>query len=344
MKATDEKLSSYFNQELIDGAKLAAVDSKEWRLLLDKAIAAGEIDGAKVLASEGAKIWHTLSDKLSAVAPVAATFEAPITVHLVTDVSEKVAAALAAFDLAESALSDGGTQQEVDACFDLRTAYRKSLKLADALKDFRLLCGVINAGIKAAQENARSIAKRTCCMAQKGAMEKKARDAICKMVKRDLEHYGLKVELQTVKATVIDVKVEAVETDAQKAKKAIATAFKLDPSAAISALLDLDPTTVSTLKNAIERAQKKAQKRTAQEDTEHKEGAVEDLAGKAGALNPETGKPNVSDLVSVANAAKEARLAAKRLLDLAAQGTTQEQQIDLAKAGKKGRQISLGNR
>jgi hypothetical protein len=341
MKAQSEKLSTYFNQELIDGAKLAAINSNEWKLLLDKAIAAGEIDGAKALAAEGTKIWHTLSDRLSAVAPVAATFEAPITVFLVTDVSEKVAACFEAFDKAESALSAGGTQAEINECFELRRLYRESLNVCDALKDFRLLCGVVNAGIKAAQKRACDLARQTSCMAQKGAMEKKARDAICTMIKRDLEKYGLKVVLQTVEASHIDVKLQVVETDAQKAEKAIMAAFKLDPTAAIAAILKLDSTTRATIKNAILRLETKAAKNTAKEDTEHKQGAVETLADKAGGVNPDTGKPNVTDLVTLANASDQSALSEKRLNallgDIDAQGTTPEQLLNLKKSASRGR-------
>jgi hypothetical protein len=339
MKASDEKTPSYFNQELIDGAKAAAVNSKEWAKLLSGAIAAGDIDGALVLKDERSRIWHTLSDKLSAVAPVAVTFGAPITTFLVLDAQDKAAKAFETFDAAESALCEGGSHEEISECADLRGVWRECVAIHEALIDFRLLCGVINAGIKAAQENAQALAKKTNCLAAQGDKPKAARDAICKMIKYDLGKYGLLVNLQKVQAEACNATCKVADTDAEKAAKAIVSAFKLDPSAAMEAILKLELTTVATLRNAIERQQKAAQIETQQQDTEHKEGAAEALAGKAGAIDPATGKPYVADMVSVANAETEARIAARLLADLKAQGTTAEQQSDLKKAAGKGRKV-----
>ena len=333
MKATDEKLSTYFNQELIDGAKAAAVNSKEWALLLTNAIAAGDIDGALACKNDRTRIWHTLSDRLSGVAPFAVTFGAPITKFLVYDLTGEAETIFAAFDKAESALCEGGTQAEIDACNDMRTRYREAWNVVNALTDFRLLCGVVNAGIKAAQENAAALARKAGHLAQKGnSPAQKARDAIVKMIRYDLEKYGLKVNLQKVQAEVCDVVENVPDTDAEKAAKAIVSAFKLDPSAALDAILNLEATTLATLRNAIERQQKAAQIETQKQDSEHKAGAVEQLAENM------DGKP--TDLATVGAASRESRESARRLADLEAQGTTPQIQADLEAADSKGRKVA----
>jgi len=332
MKASDEKVPSYYNQELIDGAKAAAVNSKEWALLLRNAIAAGDIDGAIALKDERTRIWHTLADKLSAVAPVAVTFGAPITTFLVLDAQDKAAKAFETFDTAESALCDGGSHDEISECADLRRVWRECVAIHEALTDFRLLCGCVNAGIKAAQDNAQALAKQANCLAAQGDKPKAARDKIVQMFKYDLGKYGLKVNLQKVQAETCEASCKVADTDAEKAAKAIVSAFKLDPSAAMEAILKLELTTVATLRNAIERQQKAAQIETQKQDTEHKEGALEQLAENM------DGKP--TDLASVGTASREAKEAARRLADLVAQGTTPEIQADLAKADAKGRKIA----
>jgi hypothetical protein len=343
MKATDEKTPSYYSQELIDGAKAAAVNSKEWAMLLRNAIAAGDIDGALALKDERTRIWHTLADKLSAVAPVAVTFAAPITTFLVLDELDKARKLFETFDAAESALSEGGSHEEIGECFELRRLWREGVAIHEALTDFRLLCGCINAGIKAAQENAQALAKQANCLAAQGNKPQAARDKIVQMFKYDLGKYGLKVNLQKVQAETCDVSCKAADTDAEKAAKAIVSAFKLDPSAAMDAILKLELTTVATLRNAIERQQKAAQIETAKQDSEHKQGAAEGIADKVpdnGKPNPDTGRPNVADMVSALNADDEAKAAARRLADLKAQGTTPEIESDLAKASQKGRKVA----
>lgn len=320
MKNQSEKMSSFYSQELIDLVTLAAVDSNEWRKLLDKAEGAGKVEGAKTLGTDATNIWHTLSDKIAGVAPIAAALDAPVTSFLLVDFQSKVDTAFAEFDKAESALSEGGEHSAIEACYNLRHIYLANRRTFEALTDFRLLCGVVNAGIKAAQKNATDLARQTQCMAQKGAMAQKARDRICKLIKYDLEKYGLAVNLQKVQSTVIDVKEPHVDTDAEKAEKAIISAFKLDPTAAIGALLKLEHTTMASIRNAIERAQKAAQIETAKQDAEHKQGAAEDIANKVpdnGKDNPETGRPNVADMVSALNATEQSEQAAQHLANVA---------------------------
>jgi hypothetical protein len=325
-------LSGFYHQDLIDLATKAAGDSKEWRKLLDKAEAAGDISGAKAVGDVGLNIWHSLFDRLASLCPVAVTFDAPITSHLLADAQDVAETTFQEWNTAENALSEGGTQAEIDAALELKHVYCEARSVVEALIDFRRMVGVISAGIKSAQKEAERLARNTWCMADKGAKAKKARDAIQKLCKRDLEKYGFAVDLKTVQATLIPVKVEAPETDAQKAAKAIASAFKVSPSGAIDALLKLEPTTLATIKNAILRAEKAAQKVTAQEDLEHKEGAHEKLTGQV------DGMP--TDLVTVANSGESVDLAAQHLADLEAQGMTPEQESDLAAAASRGRRVS----
>lgn len=339
-KADKVDLTGGYSQDLIDLVVARAVDSKEWRKLLEKVEAAGEIDGALALKDVGANIWHSVADRTASVAAIAIVIGAPITAHLMVELTDKACQLFREFDALESALSEGGTQEEIDACFEAFRVAKEAAYVVDALTDFRSLAGVVSAGIKKAQKNAESLAGKTWCLAEKGSKAKNAREAIVTMLKRDLAKYGVYVDWKKCTAITVPVKEKTEDTDAQKAAKSIASAFKHSPDGAIDAILALDPTTRGTIKNAIERAEKAAQVETQQQDTEHKEGAVEDLTEKSLTPNMETGAAPVANMFSVLTADDEAKAAARRLLDLKAQGTTPEIQADLASADKKGRKIA----
>lgn len=330
-----------YSQDLIDLVVARAVDSKEWRKLLTKVEAAGDIEGAIALKSVGQNIWHVVADKTALVAAIAVVIGAPITAHLMTTLTAKATELYRAFDAAESALCEGGTQEEIDACTEAKRVAREAAYVVEALTDFRCLCGVVSAGVKQAQKNAESLAKSTWCVAEKGSKAKNAGDAIKAMLKRDLNKYGVLIDWRKCEATSCEIKEKGVDTDAQKAAKAIASAFKHSPDGAIDALLLLDPTTRGTIKNAIEAAEKAAIIETQKQDTEHKQGAVEELTDKAlWRFDPLTGKPYASDMFTVLNAGDSATEAARRLADLEAAGTTPEQEANLQKAGSKGRRVS----
>jgi len=311
-KSVKVDLSEGYSQDLIDLVVARAVDSKEWRKLLTKVESAGDIEGAIALKETGQNIWHAVADKTASVAAVAVAVNAPITAHLMVQLTDKANELYREFDALESALFEGGSQAEVDACADAKLAAKEAFFTVEALTDFRLLCGVVSAGIKAAQKNAESLAGKTWCLAEKGSKAKNARDAIIAMLKRDLNKYGLFVEWKKLTVVSVPVKEKTVDTDAQKAAKAIISAFKNSPDGAIDAILALDPTTRGTIKNAIERAEKAAQVETAKQDSEHKKGAADDIANKVpdnGKINPATGRPNVADMVSALNATEQSELA-----------------------------------
>lgn len=319
-KSVKVDLTGGYSQDLIDLVVARAVDSKEWRKLLTKVESAGEIEGAIALKDTSGNIWHVVADKVASVAAIAVAIGAPITSHLMAGLSDKAGQLFREFDALESALSDGGTQTDVDACADAKRVAKEAFFVVEAMTDFRLLCGIVSAGIKQAQKNAESLAGKTWCLAEKGNMAKNAREAIVAMLKRDLNKYGVLVEWKTCGATSVPIKEKVVDTDAQKAAKSIASAFKNSPEGAIDAILALDPTTRSTIKNAIERAEKAAQVETAKQDSEHKQGALESLTDKLplnGQTNPETGRPNVADMVSVANASEQVDLAGEHLAQVA---------------------------
>lgn len=325
-------LSGFYHQDLINLAVAAASGSKEWRKMLDKAESAGDISGAKAVGDVGLACWHQIFDRLASLCPVAVTFDAPITTHLMLDVQAVADKAFEEFDTAESALDEGGSQADIVAAFELRKAFFDARQIVESLSDFRLMVGCISAGIKSAQEKAELLAKKTWCMAAKGAKAKKARGAIQTLCKRDLATYGFYVDLQKVQATIVPVKIDTADTDAQKAAKAIASAFKVSPSGAIDALLKLEATTMATIKNAIERAQKAAQVETAKQDHDHKENALEQLETHM------DGKP--TDLASVGTASLEARIAAQKVADLEAQGSSPQLESDLKAAEANGRRVS----
>jgi len=339
-KSVKVDMTDGYSQDLIDLVVARAVDSKEWRKLLEKVEAAGEIDGAIALKDVGQNIWHVVADKTASVAAVAVAINAPITAHLMVQLTDKANELYREFDALESALSEGGSQSEVDACADAKRAAKEAVFVVEALTDFRSLCGVVSAGIKKAQKNAERLAGNTWCLAEKGSKGKNARDAIIAMLKRDLNKYGLFVEWKKLTVVTVPVKEKQVDTDAQKAAKAIASAFKNSPDGAIDAILALDPTTRGTIKNAIERAEKAASVETAKQDSEHKAGAVEDLKEKSLTPNMETGTAPVANMFSVLNASDASVEAARHLKDLEAQGVTPEVEADLAAADKRGRKIS----
>ena len=339
-KSVKVDMTDGYSQDLIDLVVARAVDSKEWRKLLEKVEAAGEIDGALALKDVGQNIWHAVADKTASVAAVAVAINAPITAHLMVQLTDKANELYREFDALESALSEGGLQAEVDACIAAKQAAKEAFFVVEALTDFRLLCGVVSAGIKKAQKNAERLAGNTWCLAEKGSKGKNARDAIIAMLKRDLNKYGLFVEWKKLTVVTVPVKEKTVDTDAQKAAKAIASAFKNSPDGAIDAILALDPTTRGTIKNAIERAEKAALVETAKQDSEHKAGAVEDLTEKSLTPNMATGTAPVANMFSVLNASDASVEAARHLKDLEAQGSTPQLEADLAAAGKRGRKVS----
>ena len=339
-KSVKVDMTDGYSQDLIDLVVARAVDSKEWRKLLEKVEAAGEIDGALALKDVGQNIWHAVADKTASVAAVAVAVNAPITAHLMVQLTDKANELYREFDALESALSEGGLQAEVDACAAAKLAAKEAFFEVEALTDFRLLCGVVSAGIKKAQKKAETLAGNTWCLAEKGSKAKNARDAIIAMLKRDLNKYGLFVEWKKLTVVTVPVKEKQVDTDAQKAAKAIASAFKNSPDGAIDAILALDPTTRGTIKNAIERAEKAAKVETAKQDSEHKAGAVEDLTEKSLTPNMETGTAPVANMFSVLNASDASVEAARHLKDLEAQGMSPEVEANLAAAGKRGRKVS----
>ena len=339
-KSVKVDMTDGYSQDLIDLVVARAVDSKEWRKLLEKVEAAGEIDGALALKDVGQNIWHAVADKTASVAAVAVAINAPITAHLMVQLTDKANELYREFDALESALSEGGLQAEVDACIAAKQAAKEAFFVVEALTDFRLLCGVVSAGIKKAQKNAERLAGNTWCLAEKGSKGKNARDAIIAMLKRDLNKYGLFVEWKKLTVVTVPVKEKTVDTDAQKAAKAIASAFKNSPDGAIDAILALDPTTRGTIKNAIERAEKAALVETAKQDSEHKAGAVEDLTEKSLTPNMATGTAPVANMFSVLNASDASVEAARHLKDLEAQGMSPEVEANLAAAGKRGRKVS----
>jgi len=331
-KSVKVDLTGGYSQDLIDLVVARAVDSKEWRKLLTKVESAGDIEGAVALKDVGQNIWHVVADKVASVAGIAVALKTPITAHLMVELTEKAKALYGEFDTLESALFEGGAQAEVDACAVAKLAAKEAFFVVESLTDFRLLCGVVSAGIKAAQKKAEALASSTWCLAEKGNMAKNAREAIVAMLKRDLNKYGLYVDWKKLEVTSVPVKEKTVDTDAQKAAKSIASAFKHSPDGAIDAILALEPTTRATIKNAIERAEKAAQIATATEDKEHKEGAVESLETHV------DGMP--TDLASVGTASREALDAAQHLDDLKAQGVTLEQESDMEAAASRGRRVA----
>lgn len=311
-KSVKVDLTGGYSQDLIDLVVARAVDSKEWRKLLTKVESAGDIEGAIALKDVGQNIWHVVADKVASVAAIAVALKTPITAHLMVELTEKAKALYSEFDALESALFEGGEQADIDACGAAKLAAKEAFFVVESLTDFRLLCGVVSAGIKAAQKKAEGLASSTWCLAEKGNMAKNARENIVTMLKRDLNKYGLYVEWKKLEVTAVPVKEKAVDTDAQKAAKNIASAFKNSPDGAIDAILALEPTTRATIKNAIERAEKAAAIETAKQDAEHKKGAADDIADKVpdnGKTNPETGRPNVADMVSALNATEQSELA-----------------------------------
>lgn len=121
---------------------------------------------------------------------------------------------------------------------------------SDAAKvQFRDLCGVVNAALKAAQSAAKRAAISKCEAAKMADYAKKARDRIVKALERHMAQYQVKVNWQEVKVTSVEEPV--AETDADKAKAAIVRAFKLDATVATQTLAGMDLLTLEGIRDAV---------------------------------------------------------------------------------------------
>lgn len=310
------EVDSFFSAELVTEAGERAALDAPFAKLLTQADRAGQVAGASVNSSDAGAYWVQLVDKFGPSIAHAAAVGGPITKQAVSQAGAIDGANSAAFMQAlASCERETVTQEQALAVDALRDECRASAGAFAMLDQFRALCGLVSVGVQSAQKAAKKTAIVEFKAAEMADRAKKARDKIIKRLNRALLAYGLKVDWQAVSATAVEAVEDEPETDASKAAKAITSAFKLDASAAIEALCKLEPALLTTLGAAIANVQAKAQLNSLAEHAEHTEDAAKALADKLGlpAATRENAPGAVVDLVSVANAAEQADIAADTL-------------------------------
>lgn len=145
----------------------------------------------------------------------------------------------------------------------------------EAVKEFKDLCGIVNAAIKSAQAAAKRAAISQSEAAKIADYSKKARDRIVKALDRHMAIYAVKVNWQA--ATVAACEEPTEMTDAEKAAAGVKRAFGLDGAAAGAALLSLDAATVAHLAAILSEQVKANRLRMLQDDEEHKLAAYDNL-------------------------------------------------------------------
>lgn len=320
------QITSGYSAELVAFAGERAATDKTFAASLNMASHAGQIVGASVNSAQAQSYWAELADSMADSAAYCAELGAPVTGQLVAQAMAEDANNVKALATAEHGIGTAASADDMAALQAMRDATAASAEKVFNLAAFRDHCALVSVGIKAAQATARRTAISDRKVAELAKRAKQARDRITKALERALLVYGLKVNFQAVSSALVEAKEPVDETDAQKAERAIIRAFKLDPTAAIGALLKLDPLTVLSVSRHLAahiQAQADAEEKA---DAEHKAQAADDLRARMG--------EGSIDLVSVANAEREAEKAADKVADATAAGVAPE---TLKKAERNGK-------
>lgn len=126
----------------------------------------------------------------------------------------------------------------------------EAVTATEGSKQFRLLVGMANAAIRAAQTTAKRLAIGQHKAAELSTYAKKARDKIVKCLDRHLAIYGYSVDWQAV--TFAEVAVPDEVTEEQRAAKAVVSAFNLSGAGALQGVLQLPSQTLVALAAAVQ--------------------------------------------------------------------------------------------
>lgn len=281
----NQKVVSHFSPELVTEAGVRAAVDAPFAKLLTQADHAGKVAGASVNASEAGNFWAELADKISPCAAYAASVGGPVTLQAISQAGLEDKGNSQAFMIAlDKCDKETVTPEQAGKVNALRDKARDSAGAYAMLDGMRGLCGLVSVGVKAAQTAARLTAINECKAAEIAKRAKLARDKIIKRLDRALLIYGLKIDWQACIATAVEAKEPPVETDAEKAVKALARAFSLDASACIEALAQSEPAFLLTMVEALKPAVKAAQAAAQLKRTEAEKVAGEVVKGEHNAI------------------------------------------------------------
>lgn len=176
-------------------------------------------------------------------------------------ISTALSVAVKAGAVLGTAVHTGEASDQLKALGDQCAKAIQSIQLGDddeaaALEghaQFKLICGMVNAACKSAQDAVKRAALLKCEAVKMAEYTKKARDRITKLLRDHLALYSLKVNFQAVTFELVEA--PEAETDAEKAAKAIKRGFELDGMAAVEAVASLPDTVLLQLVTRLQTEQ-----------------------------------------------------------------------------------------
>lgn len=125
----------------------------------------------------------------------------------------------------------------------------KAVEMAHA--QLRDSCALVNVAIKSAQSYAKRLAVESFKASEMANRAKRARDSVIKLLTRQLEIYGVRVNFQTGKAEPCEAKEPAEKSGAQVAEQAVDAGAGADFDAFVDALCKLAPDQLKTIRDRV---------------------------------------------------------------------------------------------